>query len=285
MFFKRPDAVDGSTSELHQFNRACREQGIALHPDIIHLTNHTVPPAREAPTSTLMAIRTIGRMLRKQPAELLASAPIETTKALPRSVAALALKTIINDSVLGTNSNQNTVAALSPFAIDACVFAEIGFAKTFRNLAGLEFFDKIATGGDIIVDTNDNPIFVRKRAGGIPSALALQEHTINGITYPAGSINRIELDSDYRDPKGILIPKDSCNAIRIVPLESVVAGAFMRLSAYGLPTEERDIFDPALARFEVSWGIKNSVRDITIEEFAAAAATVSSNIQDSTMVF
>jgi hypothetical protein len=182
-----------------------------------------------------------GKLLRRDPLLELATQPLRPTRQMRQDVAAKALIDVINTSVERVEPDDTTFSVQFDSArdIDACPYAEIGFANTTIGLKSprrMSLFD----GSQIILNDQDEPIFIRK-AEGVPSALSLQEFIVNGVLYPAGSITRLELDTDHREDDEVY-PIPVAGMVEFIPAEAVTKVAFKRLSAYAFPVSERSKF-------------------------------------------
>lgn len=150
------------------------------------------------------------------------------------------LRNIINGSITPeTSPTQPAFQNIYEGGVDVCRSAEGRFGTIFNEMRKPDNPAPRGPSGNslewtFVVDGSSPVLLEKTRGAGRSSTLALEDITINGIPYPAGSLLAI-----YKLPHARL----SAGAHTVVPMEEVENVSFMRLSAYTLPPGRREIFD------------------------------------------
>jgi hypothetical protein len=227
---------------MKNFHRAdmgfiCAEQGVRLDPRIDRAlaTGRSQAFQSYEPCSVLAAISEAGRVLRTNPKKRLATGIIDQPRDLQPVKGLEVLFGVLNASVNRVAPEPGIPSFThgpSRRKIDSCLFAEKSFIALSKALERSLDGGYVDRGGQIIED-DGAPVMLRK-AHGVKSALTLTPININGVVYPEGSIvlPRV-LGSDGKP----LTP--SKTRVDVVPIENVKEVFFGRVSAYGLPVDER----------------------------------------------
>lgn len=234
------------------FARECRRQGVVVETAIqwAAADKRTGDAYVYTRTSLLAAVAEAGRLLRKNPEVELANNSLELKRLITDDIAALTLAKILNDSQRRVPSDGMRTAIHCTRApwVASCDAAESGFVNVFLTLCNER---RLGAGSQIFINDNGEAVFIRK--GGITSALSLQEITINGVRYPAGSLLSLESLPDYRFENGNYCSQPRARVpnmgVEAVPVELVASAAFMRLSAFAYPPQQRDSINKVLSRF------------------------------------
>lgn len=189
------------------FQQVCQEQDVAVHPDIIKagLKGHAKDPHTYTPGAYFAAVAACAEIHIGTNTRELADKTIDLNNSghpeLQDFLASRTLASIINNSVeyAGGLPWDQTYTCEQGTSLEACFFAEGSFCSTFAQMQkpGRKSTAESGTVGyQIITGENDRPIAVRK-AKGICSTLSLVDISVNGITYPAGSLFKMQLRSDW----------------------------------------------------------------------------------------
>lgn len=233
-------------TELSDFEDLCREQQVTVDPRVVYGGDPTFIHTCSALGPLDLAIASCGNLLYVNPNVELADKLIDT----PSPDSDIGLKTLVA-MVNATRKRENPDSTDRYFVgggkpLDCCSDFEGTMISSLESLQSSK-----PLGGDVIVDSHQNPIFFRKPTA-VPSALALQAININYVPYPAGSIVRVDTeDAQELDLEGdgnlhIRNPRVSKDEVRVIPFDSVVGATFLRLSAFAyeadmstmLPTED-----------------------------------------------
>lgn len=270
---KYPTITTGSIVSLREFMTVCEQQDVQLDEDCLEPVISRQPTTGKGhePTPMFGVIAEAGRLLRKESDRSLASQPIRNLKPFNGDVAATTLANIINASIEPVSPAEDIFSfdCRDRLNINACPYAELGFAATYKDMRRMTQID-IFGGCEIILDKTDQPVFVRK-AEGVASGLSLKPFVVNGIPYPAGSIARVELDTDYTDEDNHKVPVVCGGEIDVVSHEAITGVAFRRLSAFALPPGQRSAFGRSLEfgyghRFQqdIKWTSINTINEAAI---------------------
>lgn len=230
-----------------EFIEECADQQIGLSPKLITRMQHYLRDK-----DLIRTIEETNKVIFTPPYQV-AERPLEKaywgTEFLPN-----VLGRMINGRLVQLDEGIVKFPVSGDKTIQTCSDAELAFTRAFTNIfrqrgeremlfdqAGCEIFEKDGT-----------PLFMRKGIL-LPSALSLQEIAIDGISYPAGSIFRIDTHKDVKR----VYPFVDRDTLKIVPTTKIAKIAFMRLSMFALPPEERqsafggaDYFDHKYSNME-----------------------------------
>lgn len=158
------------------------------------------------------------------------------------------------------NTSRNPVSTGSPDTdfwcgdgapIQSCSRADAGFSKTIMQMNELleSSHQDIEYGFEVVVG-EDGPVFLRKSADKVPSALTLVPITVNGALYPAGSIARVDMATNpYAGDSAdlYLLPKIASDRVELLPISGVGRVGMQRLSAFAAPPREREVLEGVYA--------------------------------------
>lgn len=222
------------------FKNVCSDQNIDLHPQL-------TPPKEQdfftcAPNSVFSAIAQAANLLRSQPDSILATQPIGELPNLRPEVDFL--RHLINSSTDRTDAGipaHPSFCSLGARAIDVCGDAENGFAAAMTHMRDFRppLHDRDTPYQ--VFEKNGEPIALRKGIRlGVTSSLLLAPVIIDRITYPAGSIVRLDTIFDAKklrvpDPTALKYEQPVIDRPQRISTDLIARMAFMRLSAYALP--------------------------------------------------
>jgi len=234
-----------SLAKFSDFRELCSNQGVDVDPRIEW--GYPVDYSRATYGPLDWSIAVCGDLLRADPhitlANRLIDAPPDGDIGLQTLVAIINATRHAHRAQFGPDYSF----IIGTKAMDCCSDFEESIITTFENVQSQR-----PVGGDIIVDSDKNPILFRKAAGQ-PSALALRPIVIHGIPYPAGSIVRVDTEDAYElDVEGdsklhSRHPRVNKNGMRVMSSAEVVSADFLRLSPFAyelhdavrlLPSEE-----------------------------------------------
>lgn len=222
------------------FHAYCLEQGITLQDGV----RDRVPtdPRR----SLYYAMLGAAHLLRSEPKTKLANRQLPANP-VPKDKVAEQLRTMINHSIQPLRAAGPTAFKTTgpTRPVDICADAEVYFGNHLIELQAppANAADSLHT--YLFVDKKRRPILLRKTTGA-HSALALTDITINGIPYPSLSLLRMDAPEALQD-----------EPVHIRPVSEVRDVAFMRVTSFCLPPDQRALYLP------------NHVRS-TAREFSAA---------------
>lgn len=162
-----------------------------------------------------------------------------------QDIAARSFLHILNNSLEPKDGLPDTTFASKVICtVSVCNDAEGLFGAAFEAFE--DPHPEIAV--QVITDKQEQPLLIRK-GGAFQSTLSFVPITINGITYPAGSLFNLNMHQDRLAEGGYSgrpIRFDHPNTKHLV--SSIERIRFLRLSAYGLPPERRQaVFEKAVA--------------------------------------
>lgn len=212
--------------------------GVQLHPNLDH-AKPSIADTCFQPTAWFGAIAVCSELLRADPAVKLASGPIPNRSFGDQPThLQQALAGIINDSLSHGERKPGphpaaTLQLGSCDRADSCGLAETHFRDTVFAMNREHRDPWISNDGprgwDIIVSATGEAVGLQKREGE-RSTLSVVPLSLNGITYPAGAIFRTNVH-DLDQPE---FWQNSLIATR-----QLTAAAFLRLSLFALPYQER----------------------------------------------
>lgn len=231
----------------------CRDNRVALDDRILRTGRRQIPHEHmsEWPNQMYAAVARAGAILREHPQAELANQPITRSmqRGFPHDLASRALTTIINASLdpVPAASWDTSFTSFGVAPVDNCSLAERFFAATVWQLQqpGIPLIDeRPPIGSQLLTGDNDTIIAIRKGLGS-RSCLTLVPVTINSVPYPAGSIMRVNLLSEYNGKRYI-----SHRGTRVtdIPVERISHINFLRLSAFALPPSLRPTEFPRMYR-------------------------------------
>ncbi|HZM63989.1 MAG TPA: hypothetical protein VFB59_02545, partial [Candidatus Saccharimonadales bacterium] len=126
-----------------------------------------------------------GIVLRAYPDRKLVNQAIQET--FPQGTLASVLRILLNSTV---QRQEPGLAVPSAYRLDVCHDAETYFMALFSEMK-----KKTLPRCDIFTQDNE-PLFVRKRGSGTPSAMSLTDLALNHAVYPAFSIFGLQAQGD-----------------------------------------------------------------------------------------
>jgi hypothetical protein len=200
-----------------QILKLCKEQNVDLHLGVKRAGEFGIALDEEHvyPNHASAAFALAANILRKNPETKLADKTIEASPKILQNLGTAALISVINSSVKRITNFKPERSFDCGYAkyIDACNDAESAYASAFRTMVNAN------VGGTVISD-EETPIFFKKHLGQ-PSALILEEITINGVKYLPGSIARVDL----KGGEAGFLPKQAS-------VDSVASVGIIRLSDF-----------------------------------------------------
>lgn len=201
-----------------------------------------------APTPTLSTIIRAGANLRHRPDEALVPIPVYLTDEQKSNFGNQVLESMINGSISRPPVADSipSFTCLYPEALDTCAMAEPAFVSVLEDIG-----EELDTNRYIqqlpladVVTQNGKPILLSKYVG-IRTCLALSDISIDGLTYPAGSIARPIFNSKAVKKAESERGKRAYNTYDVSDVTSL---GFMRLSMFAFPLDQRTAWDGVYAR-------------------------------------
>ncbi len=253
-----------------EFREYCNEQRIAIDKMIGDPTDPS------ADYDLLHSVYWAGHQLRCYPRTPLADAPLPHApeEVWPEDTAARTLHHLINASFrLEPPPADARDFALAPSHMNNCSSADRAFAKLAEQLHR----QMLPLDGPCIIHLKDGRPFIVQKGGeyGIPSGLTLEKTWIDAISYPAGSIVRVEYNRMERELWGR--PPALSAEVRIRDAQAITALGFQRLSLFAFSLGERpELFDHLYAsgvtRTQIGHEAARSFSISDVQQLAGQAA-------------
>jgi len=213
-----------------------------LHPEITKAVQDGKPIADMvsyyAPDEAFIKVITAASLLRKgqhQTVKPLANKPLPQLE--NESTVDRLFRTIVNQSLDKTSREQGLPSRLRTKSESICSSSEVQFGMLINDMySGLE---PGVTAGRLVTN-QEGPLFLQKHTGE-PTFLSLQDTTIAGIGYPAGSIMGVHLERDKQQDTGRYerpsLPEDS--SFEVIDASEIEGANFLRPSLLALTPDER----------------------------------------------
>lgn len=217
-----------------------------VHPEIVHAlafgyTQPNTRPSTYEPTNVFAAIGAAARLRRKQRAmgeqQILTQTRVDFS---PQTIFESLLQDMLNQSLDPASQSDFNTRACKEYDT-SCITSEHLFGKA---IAALEVhMPESATYnneyGVRVIAKDNKPLFIHKMEGS-KTALSLQQLTVDGILYPAGSIIGIHVRGDLQTKTGRYTPQVEPNALQVIDAQEVVGADFLRPSLFMMPPAARE---------------------------------------------
>jgi hypothetical protein len=144
------------------------------------------------------------------------------------------LKRIVNSS-LDVRNQRGYAQRTSDYLEDTCSNAEYSFIET---IAELRRPPRAKCHSARLIGSPDKPLLLQKFEG-VKSALSLCALTIDGVTFPPGSIMGVDLKRDFDAGKDKYVPRLPQNTRAIVPASEIEHMTFLRPSLFAFSRPAR----------------------------------------------
>lgn len=234
-----------------EFMADCDEQDVTLLNDVVAGAGEFgLSDNSYAPTETLAMLFEANTELRRNPDKPLIDKPFEAPDDYQTDPGALALASLLNQSLERTPPSPRSITCNFCRKIASCAMAEVRFLNTLTELRPSrknEVPDPVPSYGAQLF-TQDGEVVLLRKYEHERSSLTFTDVTINGITYPAGSILRVEIPSDYINAKtGEQLTKPQLYPTpaetEMFPFGTIMNAAFARLSVLAYSPRQRQDFD------------------------------------------
>lgn len=234
--FDRPESTEDPADLIIRINE---EQGLNINPAILENvspdgdSNFDFGYQCRTATRVTQAVAVAANLLYDNPWQRLADKPMEITTNHPDFTERLALDTlarIVNGSITPEVDSQ-----MSPYrfkdrnapGVDVCELAEGRFKEVFKQIKDPELIIKgeIRLLGYRIITDGSKPIIVSKGRGAL-SSVSLVPVTVNGVTYPPGSLLNINTWDDFKNGQR---RKDEISLPHKLDKEHILRARFIRL--------------------------------------------------------
>lgn len=230
---------------FEQFSQALDHQRVTVDQRILeagHSGRSSLPFSLE-PTGILAAIAEAGRVLRKEPGRPLADQLITPSRKWRHDASQMILCRMINTSIAPDVHTTPALFSAGTKGMDTCNITERLLQVTVDLLRQPRDSQAVPIRpGCQVIHEGERATFLRE-ALGERVCLALTEFSINGVWFPPGSLARVDVYGDTTIPvdgrQKIAMPEEG---VHVVPLDQVERAAFIRLSAFALPPEQRSPF-------------------------------------------
>lgn len=227
--------------DFRDFETLCKDQHVRLHESITNAGTGGASKLRWTyePTSMFAAVDAAAMLAHSDICERLATKPVTLDEAHTKSTLSQTLAHIVNFGFARIEAqieDYGFAGGLVP--IETCDEAEPRFQETLEGLK-TQLRDRpprMRPSGAQIITERGKPIILRK-GGGVESGLTLEQVTIRGIKYPAGSIVNMRLNRD-RNTTDIHAPVVADEHVEVIDADEVDAVRFVRLSMAALSSEE-----------------------------------------------
>jgi hypothetical protein len=233
-----------------EFVSDCDEQDVTVNDMVIRTGQYGLSDSSYAPTDVLAMLYEANTELRLNPDKPLIDKPFEVPDRYQVDPGATALASLLNQSLERKPPTEQTVNCNSCRKIASCALTEVRMLATLSTLRpqrkNRPFNPNSTDGAQLFI--NDGAVVLMRKSDGERSSLTFTDMTINGITYPAGSIMRTEIPDDCINAKtGEQLAKPDLYSTpagtEVLPFNTIIKAAFVRLSVLAYSPKQRQNFD------------------------------------------
>lgn len=223
-----------------QFTRCCLEAGVGLDPRLAVDFPMSGVESCASPDGWYGAIAMAGKLLRESSDTPLVTRLVHADIVPGNSTKHRVLCCILNSTIVPDLSHDFTQLPAGAGNVLACAKAESLFSDTIEAMQAPR---KVFRDDDgmiiswLILASGGEPFGITKFNGEI-STLSLKPVTVAGISYPEGSI--LKVDTPRIRVKKAMFADESMK--ECVDVSQVRAASFVRLSAFAVPVNERHDF-------------------------------------------
>lgn len=220
------------TISFEQFEDACDAERVGLNKAVAIAGENRKASLRYSRfdgAPYMAPIIEAGLLLREDPDAELVTKPIK--RVFQSDTLAAALCAVLNSTV----QREQAEFEGGQHPLDVCHEAETYFMSLFCELESEE------PPRCEIFANNQEPLFVRKRNGGAPSAMSLASISVERVVYPAFSLFRLEAKGDkwFQEVKTHRLQRSSIDGVHVRGVGDIETVTFLRPSVFSVSPTER----------------------------------------------